>query len=123
MKFQRLVITILVLFFVIMTYSPVLSQSYSYGRLRALNDRAITVIQMKNRFITRVLDTYDVPYESNAEGVIVRIKVENVWNDVDRIDIVPLMSNDGEGVHVIAHNIFFGTKRGIFHLVSQLAVR
>lgn len=121
MKFQRLFIAVLIILCVIVTFSETYSQSY--GRIRALKERAITVIQQKNHFVTRVLDSYGIPYERNQEGVVVRIGVDNQWNDVTRIDIVPLVNDDETGFRVTAHNIFFDTNRGMFHLVSQLVIR
>jgi len=121
MKFQRLFIAVLIILCVMGTFSETYSQSY--GRIRALKERAITVIQRKNHFVTRVLDSYGIPYECNQEGVVVRIGVDNQWNDVTRIDIVPLVNDDETGFRVTAHNIFFDTNRGIFHLVSQLVIR
>jgi hypothetical protein len=121
MKFQRLFIAVLIILCVIVTFSETYSQSY--GRIRALKERAITVIQRKNHFVTRVLDSYGIPYECNPEGVVVRIGVDNQWNDVTRIDIVPLVNDDETGFRVTAHNIFFDTSGGMFHLVSQLVIR
>jgi len=121
MKFKRLLICLLVFLFVMITFSEAFC--LSYGRIRALKERAITVIQQKNHFVTRVLDSYKIPYECNQEGVVVRLKVDNQWNDIARIDIVPLMNVNGTGFRVMAHNIFFGTDRGTFHLVSELVIR
>jgi hypothetical protein len=121
MKFQRLFIAVLIIICVIVTFSETYSQSY--GRIRALKERAITVIQQKNNFVTRVLDSYGIPYERNDEGVVIRIGVDNQWNDVTRLDIVPLVNDDEKGFRVTAHNIFFDTNRGMFHLVSQLIIR
>ena len=121
MKLQRLLIWSLVLLFVMITFSEAFS--LSYGRIRALKERAITVTQQKNHFVTRVLDSSNIPYECNQEGVVVRLKVDAQWNDITRIDIIPLMNEDGMGFRVMAHNIFFDTDRGIFHLVSELIIR
>jgi hypothetical protein len=121
MKIKRLLIGMLILLCIIVTFSEVFAQSY--GRIRALKERAITVIQRKNHFVTRVLDSYGIPYECNDEGVVIRIGVDNQWNDVIRIDIVPLVADNGAGFRVTAHNIFFDTNRGMFHLVSQLVIR
>jgi len=121
MKFRRLLIAILVVLCIIISFSETYSQSY--GRIRALKERAITVIQQKNNFVTRVLDSYGIPYECNHEGVVVRININDQWNDVSRIDIVPLFNDNETGFSVTAHNIFFGTDRGTFHIVSELIIR
>ena len=121
MKFKRLLICSLVILFVMIAFSEAFS--LSYGRIRALKERAVTVTQQKNHFVMRVLESYTIAYKCNLEGVVVRLKVDDQWNDIARIDIIPLMNDDGRGFRVMAHNIFFDTNKGIFHLVSELIIR
>lgn len=123
MKIRSMSFSIFVVLFIALTVTAAFSQQYSYGRLRALKERAITVTQQKNRFVTRVLDSYNISYRCNEEGVVVQIKVDDTWNDVSRIDIIPLVSDDNTGFQVMAHNIYFDTSGGMFHLVSQLVIR
>jgi hypothetical protein len=95
----------------------------TFGQIQALNERAIYVTQLKNHFVTRVLDSYNIPYERNDAGVVVRLRIDNQWNVVDEIDIIPVMTPDTSQPRIMAHDIFFNTDRGIFHLVSELTVR
>ena len=121
MKFNRVLICSIVVLLLIIPFSESFSQSY--GRISALKKRAVTVTQQKNHFLTRVLDSYSIPYECSEKGVVVRMKIDNTWKNIKRIEIVPIISDDERGLQVTAHNIFFDTDRGTFHLVSQLIIR
>jgi hypothetical protein len=123
MRIRSISFSIIVVLCIVFTVTAAFSQSYSYGRLRALKERAITVTQQKNHFVTKVLDSYHISYRCNEQGVVVQIKVDDTWNDVSRIDIIPLVSDDTSGFQVLAHNIYFDTSGGMFHLVSQLVIR
>ncbi|MBN2688030.1 MAG: hypothetical protein JXR85_07615 [Deltaproteobacteria bacterium] len=119
----RAVSLIVFICIIVLTAATVFSQPYSYGRLSALKERAIAVTEQKNRFVTKVLDSYHIAYRCNQQGVVVRIKVDDGWNDVTRIEIVPLVSDESTGFRVIAHNIYFETAGGMLHLVSPLIIR
>jgi len=121
MRNHVLLVSLLGVIFLMISISPSFSQSY--GRLRILKERAVVVTQMKNRFVTRVLDTYHIPYECNSDGVVFRMKVEDRWNIVRNIEIVPIMNDKASWLQVTAHDIFFDTDGGMFHLVSQLIIR
>jgi len=123
MRIRNMLCSIVVVLFIVLTVTAAFSQSYSYGRLRALKERAITVTQQKNHFVTRVLDSYRISYRCNEQGVVAQIKVDDTWNDVSRIDIVPLVNDDTADFQVLGHNIYFDTTGGLFHLVSQLIIR
>jgi len=123
MRIHNIWMTITAVLFLALTVTAAFSQPYSYGRLRALKERAVTVMEQKNRFVTRVLDSYHIAYRCNEQGVVAQIKVDDTWNDVSRIEIVPLVSDDNIGFQVMAHNIYFDTTGGMFHLVSQLIIR
>lgn len=108
---------------VILTSANVFPQPYSYGRLRVLKERAIEVTEQKNRFVRKVLDSYHVAYRCSEQGVVVQIKVDDRWNDVTRIEIVPVVTDESNGFQVMAHNIYFETAGGMLHLVSPLIIR
>ena len=95
----------------------------TYGQLRALNRRAVTVILQRNDFVARVLRTYDIQYQNTKEGVVNRLLIGNSWIDINRIEIVPLMLEEEHGVRVTGHEIFFYTKDNILHLASELTIR
>jgi len=121
MKFQHLLSVALCTACLVAASSDTLG--LTFGQIRMLNKRAIHVTQLKNHFVTRVLDSYSIPYERNDAGVVVRLKIDNQWNTVDGIDIIPMMTPDTPQPRIMAHDIFFSTDRGIFHLVSELTVR
>jgi len=95
----------------------------SYGQIRALKKRAVTVQRQKNSFVARVLDAYDIPFQLSQEGVVVRIWLAGAWVDIDRIDVVPLFRQQDGGPVVVGHEIFFFTATDILHLVSPLKIR
>lgn len=95
-----------------------------YGKIRALQQRAAYVTKQKNDFVARVLTSYAIPYEQNAQGVVVRIKVEDKWLDITAVEIVPVLK-EGMDKHrfVAAHELFFYTANDILDLVSELTIR
>ena len=56
-----------------------------HGRVRALQDRAETVVRQKNHFVTMALEGYEIPFQVNPQGVVVRIQVNDQWQDVTAI--------------------------------------
>jgi len=93
------------------------------GQLRAMEQRAAKVIQMKNKYVTRVLDYHNVPYQLTSEGVVGRLKLQEKWVEVNRIEIIPVTNEDGNDLRVTGHELFFYTQDQILHLVSSLIVR
>ncbi len=95
-----------------------------YGRIRALQQRAVSVIKQKNDFVARVLASYRIPHERNAQGVVVRISMDGRWLEVTAIDIVPLLREGADGnLRVAAHELLFTTADGTLDLVSELTIR
>jgi hypothetical protein len=100
------------------------AQAEEYGKIRALQQRAAFVTNQKNDFVARVLTSYKIPYERNAQGAIVRINIERSWLDITAIEIVPLLRESADkSRQVIAHELYFYTADGILDLVSELIIR
>ena len=95
----------------------------SAGQLRAMKQRAANVTQMKNKFVTRVLEYNNIPYQLTSDGIVGRLKVQGKWIEVNRIEIVPVANEDGNDLQVTGHELFFYTKDQILHLVSSLVIR
>lgn len=92
--------------------------------MRALQQRAASVIRQKNDFVARVLTSYTIPHERNAQGIVVRINMDGRWIDVTAIDIVPVLREGAEkNPQVVAHELLFSTADGTLALVSELTVR
>jgi hypothetical protein len=95
-----------------------------YGKIRALNQRAVYVIQQRNDFVAQVLTSYAIPYERNEQGVVVRIKTDGRWLDITTIEIVPVLKEAADKrQQVTAHKLFFYTANGgILDLFSELTI-
>jgi hypothetical protein len=78
---------------------------------------------MKNDFVIKVLLAKGIPHWVDERGIVVRIQVGGKWLAVDKIEIIPVLRNDGQGLGVAAHEIYFTTKGGIYRLVSPIAIR
>jgi hypothetical protein len=110
----------LILLFVCL--QPVHAQEY--GKIRAMQQRAAYVVKQKNDFVARVLTSYTIPHERNAQGVVVRISMEGQWADVTAIEIVPVFKEAADKhQYVVAHELFFYTPNGILDLTSELMIR
>ena len=95
-----------------------------YGKIRALQQRAAFVVNQKNDFVARVLTSYKIPHERNAQGAIVRINLERSWLDITAIEIVPILKEAADKrQQVTAHELYFYTPGGILNLVSELIIR
>ena len=100
------------------------AHSQEYGKIRALEQRAAYVVKQKNDFITRVLTSYKIPFECNGQGIVVRINMEGKWQDIQKIEIVPVTkASDDKSEHVVAHELFFYTGDRILDLVSEMIIR
>ncbi|MEI7672288.1 MAG: hypothetical protein WCK00_09270 [Deltaproteobacteria bacterium] len=95
-----------------------------YGKIRALNQRAVYVINQRNDFVAQVLTSYTILHERNEQGVVVRIKVDGQWLNVTNIEIVPVLKEIGnKQQQVSAHKLFFYTADGgILDLLSELTI-
>ena len=110
----------LLLFFV---YLPAV-HAQVYGKIRILQQRADHVIKKKNDFIASVLTSYNIPYERNAQDVIVRINMDDQWLNVTDIEVVPVLKETTDKhQQVVAHELFFHTANGILNVVSELTIR
>jgi hypothetical protein len=95
-----------------------------YGKIRALQQRAAHVTKQKNDFVSRVLTSYTIPHERNAQGAVVRINMDGRWLDVTTIEIVPVLKETSDKQqYVAAHELFFYTANDILDLVSELKLR
>lgn len=100
------------------------AHSQELGKIRALQQRAAQVTKQKNDFITKVLSSYSIPNERNAQGVVVRIHVDGKWLDVTAIDIVPVLTETpGKKQQITAHELLFHTGSGTLYLRSDLTIR
>jgi len=63
-----------------------------YGRLRALQQRAAHVTNLKNAFVAGVLASYRIEHSAIAREIVVRINIDGRWQDVTAIEIVPVMT-------------------------------
>lgn len=95
-----------------------------YGKIRAMQQRADHVIKLKNDFVSRVLTSYTILHERNAQGVVVRIYNDGQWLAVTAIEIVPVLNEaTDKRQQVAAHELLFYTAQGILDLVSELTIR
>jgi hypothetical protein len=99
------------------------AHAQEYGKIRALQQRAAFVIKQKNDFVAKVLSSYAIPYERNAQGVVVRINMEGKWLEVSTIEIVPVLQEaSGNMQKVAAHELLFYTGEGTLDLLSELNI-
>jgi hypothetical protein len=103
------------------TPQPLFSQNY--GQIRALQRRATIVVQRKNDFVARVLQSYKIPYQRTEEGVVHRLQMGGRWLDVNQIEIVPLVREEDGAPELLGHEIYFYTEKEILHLVSAITIR
>ena len=95
-----------------------------YGKIRILQQRADHVIKKKNDFTARVLTSYNIPHKLNAQGVVVRINVDDRWLNVTAIEVVPVLKETTDKhQQVAAHELYFHTAHGILKVVSELTIR
>lgn len=118
---MKFIILFMTAFLSFASFSP--SYAQEFGKIRALKQRAVDVVKQKNDFVARVLSSYDIPHERNAQGVVVRINMDNKWRDVTSIEIIPVLKEDHEKLKIASHELFFSTDSGILHLSSDLMIR
>ena len=101
-----------------------LAQAQEYGKIRALQQRAAYVIKQKNDFIVRVLTSYKILHETNEQGVVIRLNMDEKWLDITAIEIVPVLKEAADKrQQVAAHELYFFTADGILDVVSELTIR
>jgi hypothetical protein len=116
----RIYLCLLVFLFAL---SP-MAHAQEFGKVRALQQRTAQVIKQKNDFIAKVLTSYGVAYERNAQDIVVRINMDGQWQNVTSIEIVPIIKEGSEKQQkVAAHELFFFTANGILDLLSDLVIR
>ena len=93
------------------------------GQLRAMKQRGAKVVQMKNDYVKRVLESNNIAYQLTSDGIVGGLKIEGQWVEVNRIEIVPVEDERGNDPRVTEHELFFYTKDQILHLVSSLIIR
>ncbi|NTW16958.1 MAG: hypothetical protein HGA41_05805 [Syntrophaceae bacterium] len=119
---MKKMVCLLALLLVFVYLPPVHAQEY--GKIRILQQRADHVIKKKNDFIARVLTSYTIPHELNAQGVVVRINMDGQWLDVTVIEVVPVLKETTDKhQQVAAHELYFHTAHGILNVVSELTIR
>jgi hypothetical protein len=100
------------------------AHAQEYGKIRAMQQRAAYVVKQKNDFVARVLTSYAIPHELNAQGVVVRIGLEGQWVNIKSIEIVPVFKEAADKhQYVVSHELFFFTPKGILDLASDLMIR
>ena len=113
-------------FCALIIFSIFLSAAHAqeYGKIRALQERAAYVIKQKNDFVAKVLTSYAIPHERNAQGAVVRVHVDGKWLDVATIEIVPMLKETPEkNQQITAHELLFYTANGTLDLLSEPTVR
>lgn len=99
-------------------------QAEEYGKLRAMQQRAVEVIRKKNDFISRVLTSYAIPHERTEEGAVLRITIDGRLVDITKIEIIPLLKEETDKkLRVASHELLFYTPQGILSLESELVVK
>ena len=90
---------------------------------RAMMQRAEEITQSKNTFVRKALEREGIPYEADKNGVPVRIRFDNAWQNINKIDIVPITEiGTREGI-ITGHALFFFTETNIYQIQSALPVR
>ena len=119
MKVRTIFLAMILLF----SYLPAV-HAQEEGKLRAMQQRAAYITKQKNDFVARVLNSYSIPHERNAEGVVVRISMNGQWLDVTGLDIVPVLKETADKHQYVAgHELFFYTRDEILDLLSDLTIR
>ncbi|HUT69455.1 MAG TPA: hypothetical protein VMW89_02160 [Desulfatiglandales bacterium] len=95
----------------------------SPGQIKAMNQRADTVINQKNRFVIKVLQQYGMSCETDINGMITRINAHGDWVPVRKLDIVPVPKEGGEADKVVGHEVLIYTDGETVRLFSEIKVR
>jgi hypothetical protein len=111
MKIKRFFVHLIVVF-IALSFFPTLIYGQSSGHLRIMKERGETVINRKNLFIEKVLNSYTIPYKKNKEGVVFMIEVEGNWYELERIEIIPSVDIHGIPIKGGGHEIYFLTRDG-----------
>lgn len=121
-RYQRFIAVYTVLAsLVFFLFSPDLDAA-SGSLSREKHSRAVMIARLKNNFVQTVLDTYHIAYKVNVRGVITKINVQDTWENVSAIDIIPEIQKEA-GLEKVIHNIYFQTEKGLLHLSSDIVIR
>jgi hypothetical protein len=93
------------------------------GQIKAMNERADTVIKQNNWFVTKVLCEHGISRETDSDGMITRINAHGDWLPVRRVDIVPAPKEGGEGDEVAGHEVLIYTDGETVRLFCDSRVR
>ena len=93
------------------------------GQIKAMNQRADTVIKQRNRFVTKVLREHGISCETDMNGMITRINAHGDWLPVRKLEIVPVPKKGGEADEVVGHEVFMYTDGETVRLFSDIRVR
>lgn len=93
------------------------------GLLRAQEQRVADVVRMKNDFVRKLLERNGIAYRLDRTGIVVQLRIDEVWQPVKKTEIVPVVREDERGVQAVSHEIYFYTGAGVYRLVSDLIVR
>ena len=98
-------------------------QARSAGQIKAMKQRADSVIKQKNRFVTKVLQKHGISCETDINGMITRINAHGDWVPVRKLDIVPVPKAGGEADEVVSHEVLIYTDGETVRLFSDIKVR
>ncbi len=90
---------------------------------RPMKQRAEEVQSLKNTFIRAVLDHEGIAYEADRTGFPVRILLNNAWETVYLIDIVPVSEPGAPETAIGGHGLFIYTEKEIYRIDSRLPIR
>lgn len=91
---------------------------------RAKKERAKTVNLRKNRFVCQVLDEYKITYRLDDAGTIMEVNLDGTWNQVQRIDVVPMTKYVKSGRNeVVGHEVYLFTLKETVRLYSSTPIR
>lgn len=102
---------------------PTFAGAASDGNTRAMLQRAEEITLRKNSFVRAVLTREGIPYEADQHGVPVRIRFDDAWQNITKIDIVPLTDFGAADGMITGHALFFFTETSIYQIQSALPIR
>lgn len=90
---------------------------------RPMKQRAEEVTSLKNSFVRLVLEHEGIAYEADRTGLPVRIFLNNSWENVHQIEIVPMTAPGAMETQVGGHGLFIYTDKEIYRIDSNLPIR
>ncbi len=81
-------------------------------------------MKRKNLFIEKVLNSYDIAFKKDQQGVVVKIFMSGKWYELKRIEILPQMDKNGRPISGGGHEIYFLTTDGqVLFLLSGIRIK